>query len=78
MLREDGIVNFDFAVFKRTYFGPDEKMHVEFRTEFFNLFNRPQFAAPNTTFVNTGGTFGKVSAIANNPRLVQFGLRFAF
>jgi len=77
-LRQDGIINFDFAIFKRTYFGPDNKMNIEFRSEFFNLFNRDQFAAPNTTYVSTGGSFGVVSAIANNPRLVQFGLKFSF
>jgi Carboxypeptidase regulatory-like domain/TonB dependent receptor-like, beta-barrel len=75
-LRQDGIINFDFALFKRTYF--TERMNLEFRTEFFNLFNRAQFAAPNTTFVNTGGNFGQVTAIANNPRLIQFGLKFSF
>ncbi len=73
-LRQDGIINFDFALFKKTYF--TERMNLEFRTEFFNLFNRAQFAAPNTTL--GAGTFGEVSAIANNPRLIQFGLKFSF
>jgi len=73
-LRQDGIINFDFAIFKKTYF--TERMNLEFRTEFFNLFNRSQFAAPNTTL--GAGTFGQVSAIANNPRLIQFGLKFSF
>jgi hypothetical protein len=40
------------------------------------LFNRSQFAAPGTTL--GAGNFGQVSAIANNPRLIQFGLKFAF
>lgn len=75
-LRQDGVINFDFAIFKRTYFGPENKFNIEFRTEFFNLFNRPQWAAPNTTYGAT--TFGTVGAIANNPRLIQFGLKFAF
>src|SRR5206468_11926487 len=43
-LRADGLKNFDFAVFKKTTFG--EKMGLEFRTEFFNLFNHPQFGFP--------------------------------
>jgi hypothetical protein len=73
-LRQDGIINFDFAVFKKTYF--TERMNLEFRTEFFNLFNRSQFAAPNTTL--GAGTFGQVTALANNPRLIQFGLKFSF
>ena len=75
-LRQDGVKNFDFAVFKRTTFGPGERMNVEFRTEFFNIFNHPQFAAPNTTQVSP--TFGVVSSTLGNPRLIQFGLKFAF
>jgi len=75
-LRQDGIKNFDFALFKRTTFGPGERMGLEFRTEFFNIFNTPQFAAPNTTQVSP--TFGQVTATLGNPRLVQFGLKFTF
>jgi Carboxypeptidase regulatory-like domain/TonB dependent receptor len=75
-LRQDGINNFDFAMFKKTYFGPDEKFNLEFRAEFFNIFNRVQFAAPNTALGNA--SFGVVSGDNNNPRLIQFGLRFSF
>jgi Carboxypeptidase regulatory-like domain len=75
-LRQKGVNNFDFAIFKRTTFGPGERMNIEFRTEFFNLFNHPQFAAPNTTQVSPN--FGVVTATLGNPRLVQFGLKFAF
>src|SRR5713101_101716 len=75
-LRQDGVKNFDFSVFKRTTFGPGERMNLEFRTEFFNIFNHPQFAAPNTT--QGSPNFGHVTSTLGNPRLVQFGLRFAF
>lgn len=75
-LRQDGVKNFDFAMFKRTTFGPGERMNVEFRTEFFNIFNHPQFAAPNTTQVSPN--FGVVTSTLGNPRLIQFGLKFAF
>ncbi|MGA2419584.1 MAG: TonB-dependent receptor [Candidatus Acidiferrum sp.] len=77
-LRQDGIINFDFAAFKKTYFGPDNKFNVEFRAEMFNLFNRTQFAAPNTSYSPTNTSFGVVNATNGNPRLVQFALRFAF
>jgi hypothetical protein len=73
-LRQQGVVNFDFAVFKRTYIG--EGPYVEFRTEFFNLFNHPQFGPPNGT--ETSSTFGQVTNTVNRPRLIQFGLKFAF
>jgi hypothetical protein len=77
-LRGSGVNNFDFALFKRTRFGPDEKLGLEFRTEFFNLFNRTQFAPPNTSVGSS--TFGQVTSTypGTNPRLVQFGLKFVF
>jgi hypothetical protein len=77
-LRGDGVKNFDFSAFKRTNFGPDEKLGLEFRAEFFNLFNRTQFAPPNTAFGSAN--FGQVTSIypGTNPRLIQFGLKFVF
>jgi len=75
-LRQDGEKNMDFALFKNTKFGPDDKLGLEFRGEFFNFFNHPQFAAPNTSCC--GSTFGVVSSQYNLPRLIQFGLRLTF
>jgi hypothetical protein len=77
-LRASGVNNWDFALFKRTRFGPDDKLGLEFRTEFFNIFNRAQFAPPNTSVGSS--TFGVVSSTAagTTPRLVQFGLKFFF
>ena len=80
-LRSAGIDNFDFAVFKRARFGGNERFGLEFRTEFFNLFNRTQFAPPNTICCSTNNAdFGVVTATApgTNPRLVQFALKFLF
>jgi Carboxypeptidase regulatory-like domain len=73
-LRQQGVNNFDFAVFKRTNIG--ERFNVEFRTEFFNIFNHPQFGPPNGT--QTSATFGQVTNTVNLPRLIQFGLKLAF
>jgi Carboxypeptidase regulatory-like domain len=73
-LRQQGVDNFDFAVFKRTTLF--ERASVEFRAEFFNLFNHPQFGPPNGT--ETSSTFGAVTNTVNLPRLVQFGLKFEF
>src|ERR1700694_3171331 len=80
-LRSQGIDNFDFALFKRTRFVSSERLGVEFRTEFFNLFNRTQFAPPNTVCCSANNqNFGVVTAAApgTNPRLVQFGLKLFF
>ena len=76
-IRSDGQKNFDFAAFKNTKFGPDERLGLEFRAEFFNLFNRTQFNPPNTNCCG-GSTFGQVTGQYNLPRVIQFALRFTF
>jgi hypothetical protein len=73
-------VNTDFSIIK--HFVPREGWRVDFRTEFFNLFNHPQFGAPG---YNGGSgadfnspTFAVINYTVNNPRLVQFALKLAF
>lgn len=73
-LRGAGIANYDFAAFKNTPI--TERFNLEFRAEIFNLFNRVQFALPNTTVGST--SLGVVTAQQNSPRLVQFALRLKF
>jgi len=82
-LRAPGINNFDFAVFKRTTIA--ERFGLEFRTEFFNLFNHPYFAPPATGFNGsaTGNAFGVINntvqgGVAAPERLIQFALKFVF
>jgi hypothetical protein len=53
-----------------------ERLVLQFRAEVFNLFNRVQFAPPNTTVGSS--TYGVVTSQANNPRLLQFALRLQF
>lgn len=69
--------NFDIALVKRTVTGwPTESANVEFRTEFFNAFNTPQFADPDTTVTNS--TFGRITATSVGPRIIQFSLKLNF
>jgi hypothetical protein len=69
--------NSDFAVIKRTPVGwLGESGNVEFRTEFFNAFNHPQFNNPNTNVSNP--TFGRITGTSVNPRIIQFGLKVNF
>lgn len=75
-IRQAGINNFDFSVFKSTNFGPEGRYGIQFRTEVFNLFNRVQFGPPNTTLGTS--IFGQVTSQVNNPRLIQMALRFQF
>jgi hypothetical protein len=74
VLRAAGINNFDFTITKQTSI--KERTRLEFRTEFFNLFNRVQFADPGTSFGSP--QFGIVTSAMNLPRLVQLGLRLSF
>jgi len=77
LLRSAGIANWDFAAFK--VIPITEKIHLQFRTEFFNLFNRVQFAPPNTGCCTLNNSqFGVVTSQFNTPRLVQFALRAEF
>jgi hypothetical protein len=73
-------VNTDFSIIK--HFVPREGWRIDFRTEFFNLFNHPQFGAPggngSGTDFNSPATFGVINYTVNNPRLVQFALKLAF
>jgi Carboxypeptidase regulatory-like domain/TonB dependent receptor-like, beta-barrel len=73
-LRTDGIQNIDVA-FSKT-FVPREGMKLEVRGEFFNAFNTPRFAYPDTLFGDS--TFGVVSSTLGNPRHGQLGVRFEF
>ena len=75
-IRGAGINNWDFALFKTTNFGPENKLGLQFRAEFFNTFNRVQFAQPGGTLGSP--TFGIVNAQLNSPRLIQLALKFLF
>jgi hypothetical protein len=68
-------VNSDFSVVKQ-FALPWENMGLNFRAEFFNLFNHAQFGLP-VNDINAIG-FGAVNSTVNNPRLVQFGLKLTF
>jgi len=80
-LRSDGINNFDVSVFKRTMLDSEERVGAEFRLEFFNIFNRTQFAPPNTICCTSNNpNFGIITSTApgTNPRLIQFAVKFFF
>lgn len=68
-----GTSNFDFSLFKNTRLG--ERLTVQFRTEFFDLFNRPNFNLPVDDITNPN--FGKILS-ARDPREIQFALKFIF
>jgi len=52
-----------------------EGMSMQFRSEFFNAFNHPNFNTPVQTVDNP--SFGQITS-ANDPRQIQFGLKLKF
>jgi hypothetical protein len=72
-----GQANLDFALSKTMIVNwPIEKSSLQFRAEFYNSLNHPQFANPDTNF--TSPTFGVISSTAVNARVGQLALKFEF
>ncbi|HKZ79677.1 MAG TPA: hypothetical protein VJ124_15495 [Pyrinomonadaceae bacterium] len=71
-----------------------EAKTIEFRADFFNLFNHVNFANPisnlnavtssggsldpNSGRIINPGDFGRITSTSNNPRLIQLALKFNF
>jgi len=75
VLRGPGQRNVDMALIKRTKVG--ERADMVFRWEVFNVFNWSNFANPASD-VSSPGTFGRISAMSVNPRIMQFALKLEF
>jgi hypothetical protein len=76
-VRGPGQTNFDIAIDKATRVGwPKENAAVDFRTEFFNAFNHPQFADPSVLLPFP--SFGQITATRMSPRIIQFALKYNF
>jgi hypothetical protein len=67
--------NVDMAVSKKIPF-VGERVALELRAEFFNLFNHAQFANPNAN-INDNLNFGQIHETAD-PRIIQLALRVSF
>jgi hypothetical protein len=68
-----GFAQWDFSTLKE--FRLTESKNLQFRAEFFNIFNRANFRLPNSDISST--TFGQIQQ-ALQPRLIQFALKFIF
>jgi hypothetical protein len=81
-LEGPGFANFDLSMIKsfpikKGHFA--ESQRVDFRAEFFNLFNRPNFQNPEGGFAQVldGPVFGQIFG-ALDPRIIQFALKYVF
>jgi len=72
--RGPGRTNLDLAIAKMTPL-VREKLNMEFRAEFFNIFNTAQFANPSTNI--SSSLFGQITT-TYDPRIIQFGVKFLF
>jgi hypothetical protein len=68
------ISNTDFAILKTIALS--ESRRIDFRAEFFNIFNHTQFFTPDGN-TSDGSQFGQVTQV-RDPRLMQFALKFFF
>ncbi len=68
-----GIINFDMGLYKDFVFL--EKRRVQFRSEFFNVFNHTNFGNPTTTVGS--GNYGRITS-ALDARIIELSLRVHF
>lgn len=73
--RSDSYFNFDFAVHKQFKLPITDETRLDFRAEFFNLFNRTNFQAANSDI--TSANFGVISS-AFPARQIQLAVKFSF
>ncbi|MGH9352222.1 MAG: TonB-dependent receptor, partial [Terriglobia bacterium] len=81
-LQGPGTKQLDFSLFKNFHFHPDSSRSLQFRAEFFNIFNTPQFNGPDSAIGTTGaGTVTSAGApyqLSRLSREVQLALKFYF
>jgi hypothetical protein len=75
ILRGPGFFNADLGVLKST--GITERTNLQFRAEFFNVFNHPNFRLPTSNI--SSSQKGRITAVIDdNQRIIQFGLKLLF
>jgi len=83
VLRSPGVANLDATLSKTTKLGwLGESGGLEFRAEFYNLFNRVNFGLPNLTVFDQNGildpTAGQITTTRTNSRQMQLAVRIQF
>ncbi|MBI3696507.1 MAG: hypothetical protein HY238_16910 [Acidobacteria bacterium] len=74
ILRAPGQVNFDFSALKDFHLA--ERLVLQYRAEFFNIFNTPQLGLPNGSIGAPGA--GSITSTAGNNRQIQMALKLNF
>ena len=92
--RGPGLTDVDFSIIKDTPLKFREGVNLEFRVEFFNLFNHPNFITPQFSGLNSASTIfsgtstdaseaplptaGVINQTSNPAREIQFALKILF
>ncbi|HXJ42377.1 MAG TPA: carboxypeptidase-like regulatory domain-containing protein [Bryobacteraceae bacterium] len=74
-LRAPSFFNLDMSVGKK--FLVTEKQYVDFRMEMFNGLNHASWGPPGRD-ITSPATFGQITSQVQNPRNIQFGLKYYF
>ncbi len=83
--RGDDFANFDFSLKKDTRLAED--ISLQFRAEFFNMFNHPNFRVPSgsnrrafssSRSTSPNSNFGRITRTDNSSRQIQFALKLLF
>ncbi len=69
-------INTDFSAIKHFALPFREGLGLDFRAEFFNIFNHAQFGQPDPDV--RSGNFGRIISTVNDARLIQFALKLNF
>jgi hypothetical protein len=79
-LEAPGLTNLDFSLIKNDKIG--ERVTTQFRFEFFNFLNHPNFSAPAAAIFDSNGNavsnVGRITSTTNAARQIQFGLKIRF
>jgi hypothetical protein len=79
ILREPDQADVDLTLSKsQQVHWPKEGASVQFRADFFNALNHPNFAGPDNAYTTTPSAFGTITSMSTNPRVIQLALRFSF
>jgi len=84
-----GLTTVDFSIFKNTHVPRiSETFNIQFRAEFFNIMNHPNFAAPNFLNDSNNSIFdasgapitkaGVISSTSTEARRIQLGLKLVW
>ncbi|MGD0435709.1 MAG: carboxypeptidase regulatory-like domain-containing protein, partial [Bryobacteraceae bacterium] len=81
VLTGPGLVDLDFSVLRNTNI--TERVHLQFRAEFFNILNHPNFGTPNAVVFSSASstpasTAGVITSTSTTSRQIQFGLKLQF